>query len=386
MAQARKTIDRIGLALIDDRQAEVAAELKHSISSANDAKSIQGRDLLSLLIRSNLASEPAQRMSVQETLCQITTFIAAGHETTASALTWCLYALAKSPVTQRKLRASLLSLPSPPPISPPPPPPKSSQADNTAKPSESPSAPTTATLPSSSTELQRLTYALSRLPYLDWVVRESLRLHSPVSCTMRVCTRETDLIPVAEPFLDRKGVLRSAITVSKGDIVIVPVQAVNKSRRIWGDDACDFRPERWEKPPKEVKAVPGVYSNILTFLHGNRSCIGYKFALLEIKIFLYVLLRDIEFSIDPTMVIEKKVNVVTRPFVKSEPHLGNQLPLQIRPVSDDEVYDHDDNLSSSLSSPSTLSSPLETSRPPSPSLPPPLPTPPSPSTQRQGLT
>jgi cytochrome P450 len=182
-------------------------------------------------------------MSVQETLCQITTFIAAGHETTASALVWCLYALSKSPTTQRKLRAALFSLPAPPPISPPPPPtlPESNQAEDHAKSSESPFAPSTATLPSSSAELQRLTYALSRLPYLDWVVRESLRLHSPVSCTMRVCTRETDMIPVAEPFLDRKGVLRPGITVSKGDIVIVPVQAVNKSRRIWGDDACEFR-------------------------------------------------------------------------------------------------------------------------------------------------
>jgi hypothetical protein len=54
IAQARKTMDRIGLSLIDDRQAEVAAELKHSISSANDAKSIQGRDLLSLLSLSPL--------------------------------------------------------------------------------------------------------------------------------------------------------------------------------------------------------------------------------------------------------------------------------------------------------------------------------------------
>jgi cytochrome P450 len=48
------------------------------------------------------------------------------------------------------------------------------------------------------------------------------------------------------------------------------------------------RPERWENPPKAVKAIPGLYSNILTFLNGNgnvadgnRACIGYKFALLE---------------------------------------------------------------------------------------------------------
>lgn len=71
----------------------------------------------------------------------------------------------------------------------------------------------------------------------------------------------------------------------------------------------------------------------------------------RIKIFLYVLLRDIEFSMDPTIEIEKKIkcvlplvfsrwalaltmscSVVTRPAVKSEPHMGNQMPLDIRRV------------------------------------------------------
>jgi hypothetical protein len=49
---------------------------------------------------------------------------------------------------------------------------------------------------------------------------------------------------------------------------------------------CSGRPERWENIPEEVKAIPGLYANILTFLNGNplggnRACIGYKFALLE---------------------------------------------------------------------------------------------------------
>ncbi len=71
--------------------------------------------------------------------------------------------------------------------------------------------------------------------------------------------------------------------------------------------------------------------------------------------FLFVLVRDLEFAIDPTLEIEKKVkyvpswlcvvarcsrpclsppaSVVTRPCVKSEPHRGNQMPLYIRRVS-----------------------------------------------------
>jgi hypothetical protein len=46
------------------------------------------------------------------------------------------------------------------------------------------------------------------------------------------------------------------------------------------------RPERWDCPPQEANAIPGLYSNILTFgngnpINGNRACIGFKFALLE---------------------------------------------------------------------------------------------------------
>jgi cytochrome P450 len=143
-------------------------------------------------------------------MCQIATFIAAGHETTSSALTWCLFALSQSPSTQRKLRAALHTLPPPPSIS-------------------------------SEEQLQPLTDAISRLPYLDWVVRESLRLHAPVTSTMRVCMREVDTIPVSDPFVDRKGTLRREIAINKGDIVTVPIQAVNKCKTLWGADAHIFR-------------------------------------------------------------------------------------------------------------------------------------------------
>ena len=45
---------------------------------------------------------------------------------------------------------------------------------------------------------------LNGLPYLDMVVRESLRLHAPVPTTIRVATKD-DVIPVSASFTDRNG-------------------------------------------------------------------------------------------------------------------------------------------------------------------------------------
>lgn len=41
------------------------------------------------------------------------------------------------------------------------------------------------------------------------------------------------------------------------------------------------RPERWGDLPETVKEMPGLWSNTMTFLGGNRGCIGYRFALAE---------------------------------------------------------------------------------------------------------
>jgi cytochrome P450 len=41
------------------------------------------------------------------------------------------------------------------------------------------------------------------------------------------------------------------------------------------------RPERWEDIPEAVKAIPGVFGNLMTFINGAHACIGYRFAVTE---------------------------------------------------------------------------------------------------------
>ncbi|GLB38291.1 putative cytochrome P450 [Lyophyllum shimeji] len=347
MVQAHATMDRIGMQLIDQKRSEILAEAAQKGVDTSRA----GRDLLSLLIRSNLStpvpvpSSPSNRaalssltphnaqhpgparpriqMSTREVLCQISTFIAAGHETTASALTWCLYALARAPHVQTKLRAALHAIPVPPRVR--------------TKPSQAQAGDSEGHSEGDQNQEEDLATGVQACTYLDWVVRETLRLHSPVTSTMRVCARPGgDEIPVSVPVAVRRSGFalgaghdaaaedenaygapeesRWSVRVAEGDILTIPIQAVNRCVRLWGEDAGDFRPERWADPPPEARSIPGLLSGTLTFLNGNgsvaegnRACIGWRFALIEIKIFLYTLVKDLEFWIDDDMVIEKRI-------------------------------------------------------------------------------
>ena len=191
-------------------------------SSANTITTLL---ILCASVRSNM-SHFTQHLCTSEFICQITTFVAAGiipftfardeadlhdyvgHETTASALTWSLYALARAPHAQARLRESLHAIPI------------SSASDATAS------------------DIQ----AILDEPYLDACVRECLRLHCPVTSTMRVAAH-ADVIPVSSPFRDRDGRLCDHIRVNQGDIVTIPIQAMQKAALAWGDDAEEFRPE-----------------------------------------------------------------------------------------------------------------------------------------------
>ncbi|KAG6854184.1 hypothetical protein C0991_009836 [Blastosporella zonata] len=84
---------------------ELLRESKASIHEKGEA-----RDLLSLLVKSNIATDipEHQRMTDQDVLAQVPTFLVAGHETTSTATTWTLYALTQNQAAQNKLREELL--------------------------------------------------------------------------------------------------------------------------------------------------------------------------------------------------------------------------------------------------------------------------------------
>ena len=87
------------------------------------------------------------------------------------------------------------------------------------------------------------------------------------------------------------------ILVPKGTVILPTSWYCNTSEDIWGDDAQEWKPERWLSPlPETVKEarIPGIYQNQMTFSFGERSCVGMRFAHLELsELFKYINVRTL---------------------------------------------------------------------------------------------
>lgn len=193
---------------------------------------------------------------------QMMTFIAAGHETTSSTLTWAIYELCRQPKIQSRLREEIHA--------------------NLDSLDESPEA-----------------AKLDNLPYLHAVCNETLRHNSPVPLTLRDTANDCT---IANTF------------VPKGTTIILSPVAINLSTELWGPDAAEFNPDRWMGPGRANTG--GAESNyaMLTFLHGPRSCIGQSFAKGEFACLLAAFVGKFEFEMrDPDEKIEIKGGITARP-------------------------------------------------------------------------
>ncbi|KAF8452196.1 cytochrome P450 [Boletus edulis BED1] len=287
---AQQTMTQIGKDLLMNAKATALASATENGNIEKD--SLHGRDLLSLLVKANMATDipESQKLSDKDVIAQVPTFLVAGHETTSSAVTWALYAMTQAPEVQTKLRDELLSA-------------------ETDAPSMD---------------------ELMALPYLDAVLRETLRVHPPVPNTSRLAMKD-EVLPVEKPYTDRFGVVRDTIPITKGDPIIIPIREMNRSTELWGPDAHEFKPERWNNVPEAVSQVPGIWSHLLTFVGGPRACIGFRFSIVESKAILFSLVRAFEFELAvPASQIGSRTAIVQRPILRSDP-TQPQLPLLVRP-------------------------------------------------------
>jgi cytochrome P450 len=72
-------------------------------------------------------------------------------------------------------------------------------------------------------------------------------------------------MPLSEPIIGVDGTKLNEIVVPKGTPLFLGLRACNRNKAIWGDDALEWKPERWLQPlPESVgnAHIPGIYSNL----------------------------------------------------------------------------------------------------------------------------
>ena len=71
-------------------------------------------------------------------------------------------------------------------------------------------------------------------------------------------------MPLMEPVRAVDGTVMTEIPIPKGTIVLANLPACNTNKAIWGEDASEWKPERWLQPlPRSVEEarIPGIYAN-----------------------------------------------------------------------------------------------------------------------------
>ncbi|POM65969.1 Hypothetical protein PHPALM_18242 [Phytophthora palmivora] len=178
----------------------------------------------------------------------LVSFLAAGQDTTATAMSWFVVMINRYPKVLEKVRQEIQEkLPD---------------------------------LASSKYQVPCLDDS-NRLIYLEAAVKETLRLFPVAPISGRTATRDVTM--------------SNGVFLAKGTSVHMPHYAMGRMESVWGPDADEFKPERWiDSVTGRVNIVsPFKFS---AFYGGPHACLGMKFAMSEIKITLAALLSRYDFK------------------------------------------------------------------------------------------
>jgi len=220
-----------------------------------EAKRNPGRrdDLLSLLMNTT-DPETNELMNTNDVRYNLLTFITAGHETTALALTWTFYLLSLHPEVERRVTSEIAGATAGRPVC----------ADH-----------------------------LEMLPYTTQVIHEAMRLYPPVPLLVRA--------PRQDMRLENEE-------IRAGTPLYVPVYALHRHEAYW-PRPDEFDPSRFKR---EIARARDCYT-YLPFGAGPRVCIGQTFALWEATAILATLLNSIRLRLRPGYIPEPKLRVTLRP-------------------------------------------------------------------------
>ncbi|TRM62233.1 cytochrome P450 [Schizophyllum amplum] len=291
--RAAPWINRIPLPLVlsrhilKDTVRKLARRMLERYESGREEELEKKRDILGLLV--NARAKEKDGLTDEQILDNICTLVLVGSETIAGSLAYTLWELARHKDIQTRLRDELLA----------------------AGPD--------------------LTYeTIQRLPYLDAVMKEGLRVHPASPQTERVALRD-DVVPLSKPVVGRDGRVMDKLVVKKDQVILLPFTTMNTSPDVWGPDGEVFRPERWlvegGVPPPE--ALPHGINGMVTFCDGPRNCLGWRLATFEFKVILAMLVRGLEFDDAGTRFVNK-ISPTRQPVINGR---AGELPIRVSVVS-----------------------------------------------------
>ncbi|KAL0567123.1 hypothetical protein V5O48_014868 [Marasmius crinis-equi] len=249
------------------------------------------KDVMSLLIKANMSPQNENsRLSDEELLAQMLAVFIVGHETAANTISWTLLELSRRVEIQTKLREELHTKEREIAIE--------GRSEFTAGDLES-------------------------LPYLNAVLKESLRYHT-VAVRVPKTALTDDCLPLGEPIKTVRGVEINELHVAKGTRIFISTAAYNRNEALFGDDAHEFRPERWLEKTGTGLGKGGanvIYSNLL----------------FEVQAFVVELIRNFEFSVATECgTIRREAALVMVPTIEGKLEKGVQCPLRVKFAKRDE--------------------------------------------------
>ncbi|GJP40918.1 hypothetical protein CLOM_g581 [Closterium sp. NIES-68] len=216
------------------------------------------------------SAPPLGTMSDQQVMDECITFLITNHETTSALLTWTVLLLSQHDTWQQRAREEARQV---------------LGADGAGLTMEK----------------------TSELKVITMVLNEALRLYPPAPMVMRQCIARTKL--------------SETLTIPAGCGVLVPVGAMHRRKELWGDDADEFKPERFANGISQAATHPLAF---FPFTAGPHICIGQKYSMLEAKVTMSLLLLRFSWQVAPSY----------RHYPEHKPSLKAKygMPVFLKPV------------------------------------------------------
>ncbi|MFO0550191.1 MAG: cytochrome P450 [Polyangiaceae bacterium] len=231
--------------LVDDRVQRMIDDRRR--------QGLSRQDLLTLLLTANDPEDPTSKMSDKQVRDEAVTLFVAGHETTATALAWSFYLLARHPDALARARAEADAFPKGP--------------------------------------IEK--WEPERLAFCTRVFREAMRIYPPI---MMLPRRSLETVTIA------------GVTLPPRSLVFLSIYGLHHRADVY-PEPTRFDPDRWLP---EVEATRH-RTSYLPFGAGPRICLGIHFAMMEGPLVLAKLLQRWSFEIDPHKTIEPDDFATLRP-------------------------------------------------------------------------